>query len=525
MHKSVIGISGEHLATNIVPSARTRSRSFGGILLAAAVATALALAGKWVAELAGVEKLLFGFGTGIDNADAPATAHRTAVYPFFVAVLRPLGAAAIFAVQCFLYFLSGFLLFARLAALLPNARWVRILTALACAAALLNPRVIEYPLSISEEALFVPAVMALMAALLGYIAKPRPLTAAVAGLLLGLAYGIRPIGGAFAPMAVVALLIPLVVANGAPAGWRRVVLGVLAAAAGTAIAVGAERYIHSAMVGGQPRTDSLGLNLIAKVPFIIEKGDLADPSKPPAEARALEEVEAVLLRAGEFAARAEAALTTWDGRQFFINYLEFAFQMRGGSPELGAAIRRLASLRGRPAILVVGDVAFAVIAKRPMRFAMRVLGNFARALVLAEMPGAAGIRDVDTFTSGAAREWLATPAGRDFQRPRDVAAAYRLPAWGLRLAHAVALCGLVVALGLAAHAALRRRKLQPDVAIGLVVVVGYLGYTLACAAVINAQVRYVLTVWSMTVVLALLGTVMLVRRFNGEGARSHRDRR
>ncbi|MFO0987813.1 MAG: hypothetical protein U1F37_10670 [Alphaproteobacteria bacterium] len=503
------------MAANIVSSAQNWPRSFARLALAAAAAAVLALAVKSLAEAAGFEKLLFGFGTGIDNADAPATAHRTAVYPLFVALLRPLGTTATFAVQAFLFFLAGFVLFARLAAVLPQARWARILAALACAAALLNPRVLEYPLSISEEALFVPAVMALTAALLAYCARPGLLAAAGAGLLLGLAYGIRPIGGAFAPMALVALLAPLAIAGGAPAGWRKPVLGALAAVLGFGAAAGFERLAHATMVGNAPGMSILGLNLIAKVPFIIEKGDLADPTKPPEEAAALAEVEAVLVRAGAFAARAEAALATWDGRQFFANYLEFAFQMRGQSPELGAAIRRLAELRGRHPTIVVGEVAFAAIEKRPLRFAGRVLGNVVRTLALAEMPGAAGLRDVDRFTAGAARDWLATPAGRDFRRPREVADAYRLPSWGLRLAHAAAVVGTALVLLVAAAAALRRRRLRADAAIGLVVAAGYFAYVLACAAVINAQVRYVLTIWPLTAALALLGFAIAVRAFAG----------
>ncbi len=500
-----------------VASGRPSSWSTYAVLAVSIGATLLALAIRWLAEIAGIEKQLFGFATGVGELDAPAQTIRTAIYPLFIAALKPFGMTVILAVQSFLYFVAGILVFARLAWFLPPPRWLRWITALAAVAAMYNPRVLEYPLSISEEALFIPGMMGLIAALLAYLAKLRLSLAVLAGVLAGLVIGVRPIGVAFLPMLFVALLVPLALRGAAGATWRRAGLAILIAGAGVIVALTFEWAAHRAMVGDSSRITVFGANVVGKVPFIIEKGDLTSASNDPREAEAIRGVEAVLVGLGEFAARADAALATWDGRQFFTNYAEFAFQMRTQSPELGVAMQRLADVRGQPPQIVVADVAMAVIWKRPLRFAARVFGNLGRSLALAEMPSAAGREDVDKLALGVGKEWFAGRPGEGYKRVREVAQAYRLPAWGLRLAHAAALIGLALSLVFAVYAGFRRQKLAPAAAIGILIGLGFFGYLLLLALVINAQVRYVLTVWPMTVLLALLGLVLLARVF---GARA-----
>lgn len=493
---------------------RTSPWSVRTVLAVAVAAAVLALGARWLAEIAGIEKQLFGFATGIDAPDAPATTTRTAIYPLFIAALKPFGTTVVYAVQSFLYFVAGILLFVLLAAFFPPHRWLRWLTALAALAALVNPRVLEYPLSISEEALFIPGAMALLAALFAYWARPRLWLAVAAGVLAGLVIGVRPIGIAFLPMLAVALLAPPMLRDAMEATWRRAWLAVLVSGAAAAAAIAFEWGAHAAMIGSEGRSTSFGVNVIAKVPFIVEKGDVTSASTDPREVEAIRAVEASLLRLGEFARRADVALTTWDGRQFFTNYAEFAFQMRAQSPELIAAVQRLAEVRGQPATIVAADVAMVVIGKRPVRFMGRVLGNLARFLALAEMPGTAGREDVDRLAaSEVGKAWFAGKPGEGYRRVREVAQAYRWPAWALRLAHGAALAGLGLALIAALGAALRGRKIGADAAVGIVVGLGFFGYLLLCAAIINAQVRYVLTVWPMTVVLALLGVALLARMF------------
>jgi hypothetical protein len=494
----------------------TEAPGWCAILIGAAVATALALAARWLAPALGIEKLLFGFAAGVDTADAPASMTRTALYPLFLAALRPFGTPVILAVQSYLYFVAGIALFARFARLLAVPRWLRAFALWGGIASLFNPRVLEYPLSISEEALFISAMMGALAALVMHIARPRLLTAAAAGLLVGATIGVRPIGIAFVPMLIVALLAPAVSAFQARATWRRSVLGILVAGAALAAAVAFEWAAHSAMIGSAGRSTVFGLNVVGKVPFIIEPGDLT--AGAPEEAEALREVEAVLLRSAAFARAAEASLTTFDGRQFFTNYAEFAFQMRAQSPELIAAMERLGKIRGRPAAIVAAEVSLVVIRKRPLRFAARVLGNVGRLVGLAEMPGAGGLADVDRLAQGLGRAWFAGPPGVGFRRPREVAAAYVRPAWALRAVHAAALLGIGAALCMAAYAAIRRRKLSSEAALGLIVSAGFLGYVVLCAVVINAQVRYILTIWPLTALLGLLALAVAAHIFGARGS-------
>lgn len=496
----------------------TEAPGWRAILIGAAVATALALAARWLAPALGIEKLLFGFAAGVDTADAPASMTRTALYPLFLGALRPFGTSVILAVQSYLYFVAGIALFARFASLLAVPRWLRAFALWGGIASLFNPRVLEYPLSISEEALFISAMMGALAALVMHLARPRLLTAAAAGLLVGATIGVRPIGIAFVPMLIVALLAPAVSALRARATWRRAALGILVAGVALAAAVAFEWAAHSAMIGSAGRSTVFGLNVVGKVPFIIEPGDLTGAAGAPEEAEALREVEAVLLRSAAFARAAEASLTTFDGRQFFINYAEFAFQMRAQSPELIAAMERLGKIRGRPAAIVAAEVSLVVIRKRPLRFAARVLGNVGRLVALAEMPGGAGIADVDRLAQGLGRAWFAGPPGVGFRRPREVAAAYVRPAWALRAVHAAALFGIGAALCMAGYAAMRRRKLSSEAALGLIVAAGFLGYVVLCAVVINAQVRYILTIWPLTALLGLLALAAVARIFGARGS-------
>jgi hypothetical protein len=485
----------------------SKSTSWGGVLAAAAAAMVLALAIKSLAEAAGFGRALFGFGVGVSVADFLATPTRSALYPLFIEATRPLGPLGIAAIQTFLYFLAGIALFARL---LPPRRWAHALAALAGAAALLNPRVLEYPLSISEEGLFLPALLGLMAALLAHLERPRAATAAAAGLLAGLAFGIRPIGIAFVPMLAGGIVLAAFTAPAA-GRWTRCLPALVAAALAFAAAEALERLAYRALAGGEARTSVLGINLVAKLPFILERGDLRAAATVE-EAPAIERVEAALLRSAEFVRAADAALQRWDARQFLTNYLEFEFQLRGPNPALVAAIGQLAARRGRPPSTVAAEVSFAVIRARPLRFAARVAGNFARFLALAEFPTAAGRREAEALPERLGRAPFAAAVGDGFRPALEAAAAYRLPAWVLRLAHAVALAAILASLVLALAAALRRRALAVDAAFALTAGLGFLGYFLACALVINVQVRYVLTVWPLTVALGLLLLAMALRR-------------
>lgn len=468
------------------------------------VATALALALRLVAELAGIEKALFGYGVGVDVTDYPVKATRGVVYPLFVALARPLGLQGIFAIQTFLYFAAGIALFARLARLSPPGRPMAWLTALAGLAALINPRVLEYPLSISEEALFIPALMALLLALLAHLERPRLATAAAAGILCGLAIGIRGIGVAFVPMLAAAPVVAAFVAERDRGRWRAALLGAFAAIAAAAATVGVERAAHSYMVGGAKLRSVFGINVIGKLPFIVEPGDLAASPANPAEAEALRKVEAVLLRSGALARASEAELKTWDGRQFFTNYLEYVFLMHGLNPDLMRAVGDLAGLRGRPDDAVALEVSLAAIGKRPLRFGARVLGNFMRFFMLAEFPGTAGREDAVAAAHRLAPAWPDPVMWDAFHRMADVAKSYRLPAWALRLAFAAAAAGIVMAVGAAGWAAMRRRRVPIEAGFGVVAALGFLAYFLFCAIAINVEVRYVMTVWPLTVLLALL---------------------
>ena len=63
---------------------------------------------------------------------------------------------------------------------------------------------------------------------------------------------------------------------------------------------------------------------------------------------------------------------------------------------------------------------------------------------------------------------------------------------------------MVMAMGIAGCAAIRRRPFGVDVGFGVVVATGLLVYLLFCSIAINVEVRYVLTVWPMIMLSALL---------------------
>jgi hypothetical protein len=317
---------------------------------------------------------------------------------------------------------------------------------------------------------------------------------------------------------------PLVAVFVARTRWRPALIGALVAIAATAFTVGVERVGHSIAIGGAEARSLLGINLIGKLPFVVQPGDLTAKASPPSEREALQALEAALIRSAGLWRASDAALTTWDGRQFFTNYMEFGSQLNGLNPEVMAAIGNLAKSRGRASDAVALQVSLAVIERQPMRFAGRVLGNFVRFFVLAEFPGAAGLEDAVAMARRLRPDWSNTEFWEGFDRMAVVARAYRLPAWALRLAHAAALLGIVLAVAFAAWSLIRRRPLAPEVGLGLIVALGLAAYLLFCAIAINVQVRYVMTVWPLIVLLGLLALLIpagaaLTRSGGAAGAR------
>jgi hypothetical protein len=243
----------------------------------------------------------------------------------------------------------------------------------------------------------------------------------------------------------------------------------------------------------------------------VERGDLTASSADAAEGEVLQAVESALLRSAALARASDAELKTWDGRQFFTNYLEFGSQMNGLIPDLQQAMAALANFRGRPVDAVGLDISLVVIEKRPLRFAARVLGNFVRFLVLAEIPGTAGREEAEAMSRHLGQDWPGPAFWGGFDRMAKVAKSYRLSAWVLRAAHAAALVGIALAIGFSAWAAVRRRLIALEVGLGLVVAAGLLTYLLFCAFAINVQTRYVLTVWPLIVLSAVLALLIPAR--------------
>jgi hypothetical protein len=66
---------------------------------------------------------------------------------------------------------------------------------------------------------------------------------------------------------------------------------------------------------------------------------------------------------------------------------------------------------------------------------------------------------------------------------------------------------------LAAWAAIRRHPLTAEVGFGLIIAMGLLAYDLFCAIAVNVQVRYVLTVWPLIILWALLALLIPARIF------------
>lgn len=133
------------------------------IWLAAAITVSI-----WAASLAldhlGWGRIAFGVGTGQDLSAFAPTETRTSLYPLFVSLGPIISYPGIIAIQVFLYVLAGLLLLREVRRLLPAGRLWTLYAGLLGGGVLLNPRVVEYALSISEEGLFVPLLMALLAA-------------------------------------------------------------------------------------------------------------------------------------------------------------------------------------------------------------------------------------------------------------------------------------------------------------------------------------------------------------------------
>ena len=311
-------------------------------------------------------------------------------------------------------------------------------------------------------------------------------------------------------MVLAAALTPWLLGGPSTQSWRRAGLGALACVAGFAAGVLAERLSYRAMLGDTPRSTVMGINLIAKTPFILVRGDLATGAAAPGERPLLQKIEALLLADAKLARDAEAALSRRDARQFVTNFLEFEFQMRGGSEALLKTVSELSARRGQPPSTVATSLSLRIISKRPWRFLERVAGNFVRFIWLAEFPSPAGIAEARACPPA----WALPDGGRRWCRDMTPPLMPRSPIAGrpgaVRMAHVTALLAFGTGLLLALRALFRRRKpsapLSPLWAFALVAGLGFVGYLLGCAIAINVQVRYLMTIWPLTV---LLGSLLL----------------
>ena len=174
------------------------------------VAAALLLALLAGADAAGLAPVLFGVGVGaeVDNFDASAV--RANLYPAFLALLPGDGVLAARLVQTVLYASSALLLAGQVWRRTPRQTWARLVVALACLGAFLNPRGLEDPFSVAEEGLFLALLFYALAALLAFTTRPAAVLAGAAGLATGLLIGVRPAGWVLVVVGLLALALAAV---------------------------------------------------------------------------------------------------------------------------------------------------------------------------------------------------------------------------------------------------------------------------------------------------------------------------
>lgn len=482
------------------------------ILAFAAAAAALTLAARWVALETGVGASVFGFGLGNNATSFPAVPVRPALYPLFVSALLPLGIWAVMAVQTWAYFITGFALVTALYRVLVPSAFSRIVIGLIGFASLCNPRTLEYQLALSEEGLFIPVLVGLMACILRHLTWPRLTTALIAGLLTGLAVGIRSIGITFVPVVIIALLLPWLLRMDAPCPARRALTCLIAVVAGAVAGVLLERVAYRALLGDTPRGTVMGINLIAKMPFIVEPGDLEADQAPDAEQPHLRAVEQHLLRDRDLHRRAMQALSRADARQFVTNFLEFEFQLRGGSPGLLKAVTAVGKVRGQSPSAAAEALSLRIIRKHPWRFAGQVWGNLLRFFWLAEFPEPGGLAEARALPAKIGQSTWRAQIQSGYQATIEAAAAYRWPAWLVRLAHVAALLSFIIAAGAYLAGLIVRRRVSTATVMIFLTGLALVGYILGCAIAINVQVRYLMTIWPLTVIAGAGLLLMLLAR-------------
>jgi len=477
-----------------------------------------------ILKLVGMEGFLFGAGAGvgIDLVSFSASVARPALYPLFFEIMNHYGLNLIYIVQVLLLIAAISLLVFALKSYFPISAG-RFLFVLAGLASLLNPRVLEYALTVSHEGLFIPFILFSLAFCLISLRNQSPVSLFFAAFFVACAIGVRGAGQFLVPVlffTLLSLLFFIPKNTGKGRCIKRTIL-VFSVFFGLSLPTMLEARVFHSYFPGQDRQSVLGVNLIAKAGLLVADHGLTLPL--PGEASAAEadlrtEIRGILIDHRELASKADAALSTFSGKQFVTNYMEFEFQLRGVSPRLTDTVRALADLRNESVDSVSTMISVEVFKDVPLAFVERVFGNLFRFLWMAEFPTRGGYEEAIQLRDLIGPDEFDSIVSDGYGAVLPLAERYRLIAWPFRIAHLLFVLGLFYSLLVLVTT---RDRLRWSQALAVATIgVSVLGYLLLCAIVINVQVRYIMTIWPLTV-MAVAGafTLLLARHRLGEGMR------
>lgn len=406
------------------------------------------------------------------NSYLELSAMRTVGYPLFVSALRSAGLAieSIPYVQLAMFCAGLAFLGWATAQATGRSPWAALLVVGIAA----NPFVVEYHFKILTESLFMTVTMTVMGLLALYVKSPNRLLLGLAGVAMGLAVAVRPLGYAFLPLLLLAaLLAPRV-------GLRERGLefgaGLLAALA----LIAAESFVYHAHFG--PERSSLApRHLFAKAALVENRAPNPYPREDGRHAvwQALTDdagdVRELVREAPSFAAAAH-----------LLSSYEIYFQYRYALERLAEAATAL----GQTADAVQREVALRLLVGAPWQYVGLVGHEYRRMWTL--------------FAASHPNEVERLTAYLDAHRPLPLEGAGGTldgPIVPSRLAilvqpsiQAVGLAGIAI-IGFALERLVRKRRLSPALATAALLVLMVNGNYLLVALTAIAQPRYTLAMW------------------------------